>query len=137
MMRLQAMAVLAALSADVATAQMRPPSLTGTWEWTRKINNCSEQHIYRDDGTATIRSGDERSDLTFRLAWSPEPNGRYKLTMTTVKDHGGRNCAESDEDQTGRTDELYVLFSQSRETMLVCRSPAGSDCIGPLRRTAP
>jgi hypothetical protein len=30
------------------------------------------------------------------LAWSPEPNGRYKLTVTTVKDYGGSNCAESD-----------------------------------------
>ena len=136
-MRRRAVAALGALIAGAASAQMRAPSLAGTWEWTRKINNCSEQHVYRDDGTATIRSGEERSDVTFRLAWSPEPNGRYKLTMTTVKDYGGSNCAESDEDQTGRTDELYVLFNQSRDTMLVCRSPAGSDCIGPLRRTAP
>jgi hypothetical protein len=51
------------------------------------------------------------------LAWSPEPNGRYKLTVTTVKDYGGSNCAESDEDRTGKTDELNLLFNQSRDTM--------------------
>ncbi len=116
-------------------ALAQQPSIVGTWEWTRKSNGCSEQYIYRDDGTASIRRADKHTENTYLVSWAPEPNGRYQLTMTTVKDDGGQDCAGSTEDGTGRRRTVYVLFSPSRETMIQCDSPAGADCIGPLRRT--
>jgi hypothetical protein len=138
------MRVIAAMGAALALAlafpaggQSRQPSIVGTWEWTRKSNGCSERYVFRDDGSASVTSRDERLDGRFRLAWSPEENGRYRLDMAVAKDHGGRNCLDDDQDSTGRSDTWYVLFSQSRETMILCGSLEGRDCLGPLRRAAP
>lgn len=113
------------------------PNIVGTWEWARKKNGCLEQHVYRSDGTLTITTGEKRTDNTYLMSWAPEPNGRYKLTVVTVKDHGGRDCRDSNEDHTGRQTVVYVLFSQSRESMIQCDSPAGADCTGLMKRTAP
>jgi len=112
------------------------PDITGTWEWTRKKNGCLEQHVYKGDGTLLIRSGEKRTENTYLMSWAPEPNGRYKLTVVTVKDHGGRDCRDSSEDSIGRQTVVYVLFSQSRESMIQCESPAGADCTGLMKRTA-
>ena len=57
--------------------------------------------------------------------------------MVTVRDDGGRDCDGSTEDSTGRQGVVYVLFGQSREAMIQCGSPAGTDCTGLMRRTAP
>jgi len=131
-----ACAVLGLAAALPAGAQPAQPSIVGTWEWTRKSNGCSEQYVFRDDGTVAITSRDERLDSRFRMAWSPEPTGRYRLEMNVVKDHGGRDCGDADQDDTGRAQTLYALFSQSRETMILCGSVEGRDCLGPLRRVA-
>jgi hypothetical protein len=112
------------------------PSIVGTWEWTRKGNGCSEQYIFREDGTLKIRRGEELTDNTYLMSWAPEPNGRYKLTIVTVKDDGGRDCEGSAENSTGRQSVVYVLFGQSRETMIQCGSPAGADCTGIMHRAA-
>lgn len=112
------------------------PSIVGTWEWTRRSVDCSEQFVFRDDGSLSVRRGNELTENTYLMSWAPEPNGRYKLTLSTVQDDGGRDCADSSEDSTGRSSIVYVLFSQSRATMILCNSPAGADCIGPLKRAA-
>ena len=112
------------------------PSIVGTWEWTRKKNGCLEQHVYSDDGTLLIRSGEKRTENTYLMSWAPEPNGRYKLTVATVKDHGGRDCRDATEDSAGSRKVVYVLFSQSHESMIQCESPAGADCTGLMKRTA-
>jgi hypothetical protein len=127
--------LLAMLGAHAAAAQQ--PSLIGTWEWTRKKNNCVEQYTFRDNGTASIRSGDDRTETTFALAWAAEPNGRYKLTLKPVTDSGGRGCADTPEEAAARRGTVYVLFGGSRETMILCASLEGADCIGPLRRSVP
>lgn len=129
------LALLATLGAQTAAAQQ--PSLVGTWEWTRKKNNCVEHYTFRDNGTASIRSGDDRIESTFALAWAPEPNGRYKLTLKPVTDSAGPGCADTPEQAAARRGVVYVLFGGSRETMILCTSLEGADCIGPLRRSAP
>jgi len=118
-------------SGDAAAQQ---PALAGTWDWTRKSNGCAEQYVFRDDRTVSIKSGDARLERTYLMAWSSQPNGRYKVTMTTVSDSGGRGCAETVEGNTARSGILYILFGGSGETMLICNSEAGADCIGPLKR---
>ena len=117
------LALLIAASATAASAQQ--PSIVGTWEWTRRKNGCAEQLVFRDDGTVAIQRGEERTENTFLMSWAPEPNGRYRLTLVTVKDHGGRDCEDSTEDSTGRRSVVYVLFSPSRESMIYCASPEG------------
>jgi len=127
-------ALLVAGCWEVSSAQQ--PSIVGTWEWARKKDGCPEQHVYRDDGTVSIRRGDKLTENTYRMSWSPEPGGRYPLTVVTARDDGGRDCDGSTEDGTGRRSVVYVLFSQSRESMIQCTSPAGADCTGLMRRTA-
>lgn len=128
---------LAAIAADpIVPAKPRQPSIVGTWEWARKSNNCTEQHVYRSDGTVSIRGGDRLIESTYRMSWAPEPNGRYRLTITTLKDSGGRGCTDDAAASVGNESVVYVLFGQSHETMIQCGTPAGADCIGPLKRTA-
>lgn len=112
------------------------PNLAGAWEWTRKKNGCVEQFVFRENGTVAITRGEERTENTYLMSWAPEPNGRYKLTITTVKDHGGRDCEDSGDDSTGRRSTVYILFSQSRESMIFCAAPEGADCTGLMRRIA-
>jgi hypothetical protein len=133
---LRCQTVLLTLAAALfgASAAAQQPSIVGTWDWTRKSNNCAEQYVFRRDGTVLIKSGDERLERTYLMAWSPEPTGRYKVTLTTVKDSGGRGCADAVETATARQGTVYVLFGGSRATMLVCNSPSEPDCIGPLRK---
>lgn len=111
------------------------PDLVGAWEWVRKSTGCEEKYVFRGDGTLSIASGAARTENRYRMAWTPEPNGRYRLTISTVADDGGVDCSNSTADRTGRSRSAYILFSQSRGSMLLCDSPAGADCIGPLRRT--
>lgn len=129
-----AVALLLVVASTGARAQQ--PDIAGTWEWSRRKDGCTEQHVYRPDGTLSILRGEERTESAYRMSWAPEPGGRYKLTVVTVKDDGGRDCDGSSDDDTGRQRIVYVLFGQSRETMIQCGSEAGADCTGLMRRTA-
>jgi len=134
LVRLAALCAIAVISQG--TLAQHQPSVIGTWEWTRKSDGCSEQYVFRDDGVLLVHSGENRTENTFLMAWAPEPNGRYKLTLTTERDLGGRDCSGSTTDKVGRRAVGYLLFGHSRETMLLCASPEGADCIGPLKRIA-
>ncbi len=130
------LAILAVLAIGAWTgARAQQPSIVGTWEWTRKSNNCSEQYVFRDDGTLSIRRGENLTENTYLMSWAPEPGGRYRVTVVTVADDRGRDCEGSTEDTTGRRSVVYVLFGQSRETMIQCGSPSGADCTGLMHRT--
>lgn len=132
LLRFTAIAVLSACACTGAFGQQ--PSLVGAWEWTRKKDGCAEQFVFLENGTATIRRGEKRTENTYLMAWAPERSGRYGLTLTTVKDHGGRDCQGSVDEEIGRSRVVYLLFSQSGESMIMCESPAGTDCTGLIRR---
>jgi len=132
--RCAAVVLLTAGAGDGAFGQQ--PSIVGTWEWTRARDGCAEQYVFRDNGTVAIRRGNKQTENTYLMSWAPEPNGRYKLTITTLKDDGGLDCDGSTEDGSGRRSIVYVLFGQSRESMIHCGSPEGTDCTGLMRRTA-
>jgi len=127
-------AVLGACAWNTAFGQQ--PNLAGTWEWTRKKNGCVERFVFRENGTVQIKQGEKSTENTYLMAWAPEPNGRFRLTFTTIKDFGGRDCEDSADDITGRRSVVYMLFSQSRESMIMCKSPEGTDCTGLMRRIA-
>jgi hypothetical protein len=129
-----AVALLTAGACDGAFGQQ--PDIVGTWEWARKKDGCVEQFVFRDNGTVSIKRGGKQTENTYLMSWAPEPNGRYKLTITTINDDGGGDCDNSAKDSTGQQSVVYVLFSQSRESMIHCTSPEGADCTGLMRRTA-
>jgi len=130
-----AVALVSALALTEVAAKQ--PSVVGQWDWARKTNNCTERYVFRGDGTVSIQSGEEQVERTYLMTWAPEATGRYKVTLTTVKDSGGSGCADSVEGNTARSAVVHILFGGSGETMLICNSPEGADCIGPLKRTRP
>ena len=110
------------------------PSLIGTWEWSRPPDRCREVYTFREDGTVRIESGNERSENTYQLSDKPESSGRYQIMLRTTKYLSGLNCDGSSHDTTGEHSLLYVLFGPSNETLAICQSLEGLDCIGPLKR---
>jgi hypothetical protein len=127
---------VAALVGSIACSEAAAsqPSLPGSWEWTRPSNGCAEQYVFRDDRTVSIKSGVERLERTYLIAWAAQPNGRYKVTMTTVSDSGGRGCSETVEGNPARSSSVYILFGNSGDSMIVCPSETSANCIGPLTR---
>lgn len=117
------------------TTQDKPrPSILGSWEWTRKTNNCTEVYSFRSNGTAFVVSGDEKTENTYALSEVLASSGRYKLTMTTTKYFGGRDCSDSSEDSTGKTSNVYLLFSPDGNMLAMCESELGTACFGPLKK---
>ena len=59
----------------------------------------------------------------------PEQAGRLaKLTFTTIKDYGGKDCAGSTSDSTGQSAEMYIGISPDSTKMLNCDTSEGQDC---------
>lgn len=128
--------------ADAATLQrMRNPGeahpILGKWQWTRPENACTEVFDYAIDGTVTVVSGDEHTDNTFAISRLSDGQGFYAMTMRIVKDHGGRDCADTTTDDTGHVSQSYLLFEPGNRKYLSCREPNLSACYGPLQRVAP
>lgn len=125
----------APLAAETPKQHIMPPeTIVGAWKWTVKSNDCTETYIYGKDGSLSVTSGDEETKQTYTIDPTPTPNGRYKITKKIVEDYGGRDCGDSDEDNTGQTATIYVLFNRTGHMLIECFSPDGNDCIGPMRK---
>ena len=131
----RALAVMVVLAASVAVSASAPP-LVGRWQWPH-ANGCTEIYEFRSDGTARVTSGDETTDERYELSPSAEGKGRYKLTMTTVKDHGGKDCVGSVADTTGKSTTGYVEMNSTADVMVFCVDATSAKCMGPLRRVGP
>jgi len=108
--------------------------LIGKWQWTRKSNNCTEVYDFRPDGTVPVVSGDEMTENVYTVTDAPDRNGFYRLAMKTIKDQGGRDCADDDTDSTGQENTSYVLFDPTRSLHVNCVEPKLEKCFGPLKR---
>ena len=119
-----------------SSAQAGDPSseIVGKWTWTRTENACIEVYDYRADGTVHVESGTEITDNTYSIDPTPDRNGFFKMVLKVVKDYGGKDCADSEEDSTGQEQAVYVLFHTSKPLHVVCRDPDLDTCYGPLRR---
>ena len=121
-----------AIGADRAAGESHP--LIGKWTWTRAENKCTEVYDFRTDGTVFVSSGNERSDNTFVISREPETRGFYTIKMKVVKDYGGKDCGDSEKDDTGQEDTGYILFEPSQSMYISCQEPSITACFGPLRR---
>lgn len=108
--------------------------IVGKWTWTRTENACTEVYDYRADGTVRVVSGDEATDNTYSIDATPDQNGFFRMMLKVVKDYGGKDCADSEEDSTGQEQQVYVLFHTAKPLHVVCRDPDLETCYGPLRR---
>jgi len=117
-----------------ATDQSGNHFLVGNWIWTWSKNNCTENYTFRPDGTAYFVSGDEKFDMKYALSGTTNPDGRRALLLDTVKDHGGKGCVDSTENETGKSYSLYVEFSNSKTMMKICHDEVSGKCYGPIRK---
>jgi hypothetical protein len=122
------------LAAAAHAADSDSPDIVGKWTWTRADNACTELYEYRPDGTLLVESGAEKTDNTYSIASLPDQNGFFRMDLKIVKDYGGKDCADSEEDSTGQEQTVYILFHSSRALHAVCREPSLEVCYGPLRR---
>jgi hypothetical protein len=110
------------------------PAIVGKWTWTRSENACTEIYDYRADGTLYVHSGDEKTDNTYSMESAPDENGFFRMALKIVKDYGGKDCADSEEDDSGQEQVVYVLFHSSKSLHAICRDPNLDNCYGPLHR---
>jgi hypothetical protein len=136
--RVSAAALLALLTSSWAPAQA--PSvdnspLVGTWIMTDPATHCTEVYDFRRDGSVYIVSGDERSESTYALSARPGPSGRHRLTVTMQKYYGGKDCAGTTDDTTGKPNTSYLLFFPGKRLMAVCQDETSDEkCFGPLQK---
>ena len=119
-----------------AYAGEESPAIVGKWTWTRAQTGCTEIYDYRPDGTLQVQSGAEKTDNTYSISSGPDRNGFFKMILKVVRDYGGTDCAELDEDSTGQENTVYVLFHSSRPIHAVCRDSNLEACYGPLHRVS-
>jgi hypothetical protein len=110
--------------------------LFGAWTWTRAKNHCTEVYDFRLRGEYRGSSGEEVTQGTYDVAYSPDANGYYKLTMAVAKDYGGVDCYDSGADNTGETGVTYVKWAYHKEEFWICHDANGRGCFGPLRRAS-
>lgn len=123
-------------SVAAPTFPVRPPPghpLIGKWQWTRDANQCMETYEFKADGTAPVVSGTEKTDNTYEVGATPDINGFYKLTMTIIKDYGGKDCADDESLSSGKSTN-YIMFDPRRTMYLTCLEPTLERCFGPLRK---
>lgn len=132
-------ALCAAVAAHAAPAPSEEASdptrqIVGTWKWTLPGTQCSETYDYRPDGTLQVVSGDEKSDNTYKASVAEGKSGFLKIDATIVKDYGGQDCTESQEDNTGGTHVVYILFDPTGNQHVMCQAQQLNSCVGPLER---
>lgn len=130
----KALAVAAALSSASGINAQGNPNLVGKWTWTRPTNNCTETYEFRSDGVALVTSGAEKTENRYSIAFSADKDGFYAMTITTTKDYGGKDCANSDDDSTGQTSTVYLKFHPTGNAHISCYEPNTKRCFGPIRR---
>jgi len=120
---------------DQAGTAAALPKVRGEWRWTDTAG-CSETYVYADDGSGHVVSGEERSEMRYTFDPTPVGIGFFKLEATITKDHGGMDCAGSNEDDTSRLYTVYMKFSLDGDEHIVCLTPELKQCFGPLKRQA-
>ena len=107
--------------------------LVGSWTWSPPKTDCVETYTYRDNGTLSVVSGDERTEATYRV--ERLRNSRFaKLVMTTTRDNRGKDCGGDDRDDTGRSSTMYYLMTPDKVQMIFCDEPKLERCLGPFTR---
>lgn len=108
--------------------------LLGTWEWVNIKNSCREVYIFGTEGSSHITSGDETSTAHYQIADRPDSHGYYAVTLSILEDHGGMDCGESVENNSGERYQKYLMFHPTGNLYVSCDTPDPSSCVGPFKR---
>lgn len=121
------------LCATFAHAQVNN-NLQGNWEWVNSQNSCVETYIFDTNSVAHITSGVEVSDAEYQISENMTDKGFYQLTLKILKDHGGLDCGEVLEDNSGHIYHKFVMFHPSGDQYVSCDKESIETCVGPFKR---
>jgi hypothetical protein len=79
-------------------------------------------------------SGEEKTEGVYNISNTPESSGRFMLTLETLKDYGGRDCAGKTQSTKGENVVIYIQFNSKKNMMLQCYKDSGWGCFGPLEK---
>ena len=119
-------------AAHASAAEPAPKAPTdnpvlGSWRWSAKDGSCVEQHEYRADGTATVRSGEEVLEKTYTI--ERYKGGPFYLFHEEVTaSNGGKDCLGSTT-PVGKQAGMFVLPTNDGG-YYTCASNEGWGCFG-------
>ena len=118
-----------ATQAPAAAAPDNP--VPGAWRWSAKDGSCVEQHEYRADGTATVRSGEEVLEKTYTI--ERYKRGPFYLFHEQVTaSNGGKDCTGRTT-AVGKQSGMFVLPTNDGG-FYTCASNEGWGCFGTASR---
>jgi len=127
------------VAAEPPGATQAPPPqsdnpVLGSWRWSAKDGSCTEQHEYRADGTATVRSGEEVLEKTYTV--ERYKGGPFYLFHEQVTaSNGGKDCT-GHATAVGKQSGMFVLPTNDGG-YYTCSSNEGWGCFGTASRFTP
>lgn len=125
----------ASFTLPASAADTAPPHpIVGTWSWQLFGGKCLETLQYRADGVMLSTSGDAVTEWRYTLSASPGTKGFYKMTETSVRQNGKKDCSGDVVDEAGTDAEKFIQLSPAKDRLLVCKTESLTACYGPLQR---
>jgi hypothetical protein len=122
-------------AADAATTSVKPPHpIVGTWNWQLFGGKCTETMQYHADGVMLGTSGDAVTEWRYDIGAAPGAKGFYKVTETSLRHNGKKDCSGDVVDEAGTEVEKFIQLSPAKDRLLVCKTESLSACYGPLER---
>lgn len=128
-------ASLMLLANAASAANTAPPHpIVGTWNWQLFGGKCTETFQYRADGVMLSTSGDAVTEWRYSFASKPDAKGFYKVTETSSRQNGKKDCSGDVVDEAGTQAEKFIQLSPAKDRLLVCKTESLTACYGPLQR---
>ena len=112
----------------------RAHTLVGSWSWTLFNGQCTETLQYRPDGVLISTSGDAVTAWRYSADAAPSAQGFYKLTETSTRYNGKKDCYGDVVDEEGLLATRYMQLNPAKDRLIVCKSASLAECYGPLKR---
>lgn len=135
LMQLVALLVLAVLqSSQPSVAQPVAHPVIGTWSWTGFAGKCVETWQYRNNGLMLATSGEAVTEWRYSITPQAGTSGFYKLTQTSARQNGKKDCAGDVVDEAGTAATVFLQINPAQDRHIVCKNESLAECFGPLGR---
>ena len=135
LMQLVALLVLAVLqSCQPSVAQPVAHPVIGTWSWTGFAGKCVETWQYRNNGLMLATSGEAVTEWRYSITPQAGTSGFYKLTQTSARQNGKKDCAGDVVDEAGTAATVFLQINPAQDRHIVCKNESLAECFGPLGR---
>ncbi len=126
--------VLICAQSQPTAAQPVAHPVIGTWSWTGFVGKCVETYQYRTDGIMLSTSGEAVTEWRYSITPQASEPGFYKLTQTSVRQNGKKDCSGDVLDEVGTAATVYLQINPAKDRHIVCKTGSLAACFGPLGR---